>query len=137
MVNTITADLVPLRERMKYMAIIMTFFTLGSFIGPIIGGAIVLCVSWRWVFYINLPIVGVALVLALCFLIDEKGEYSKELLVYTFWGTSFSYTQSSHPHPIDMGRYYLPTEFMGHLSPPHHRLFHPHPFRPPSNICCT
>jgi len=63
MVDTITADLVPLREGMKYMAIIMTFFTLGSFMGPIVGGAIVESASWRWVFYINLPVVGLALLL--------------------------------------------------------------------------
>lgn len=68
MVDIITADLVPLRERMKYTAIIMTFFTLGSFLGPILGGAIVQHSSWRWVFYINLPFVGIALVLVTCFL---------------------------------------------------------------------
>ncbi|KAG9239335.1 major facilitator superfamily domain-containing protein [Amylocarpus encephaloides] len=75
MVDTITADLVPLRERMKYMAIIMTFFTLGSFMGPIVGGAIVTGTSWRWVFYINLPVVGVALVFVILFLrVNHKRE---------------------------------------------------------------
>jgi MFS family permease len=53
MIDIITADLVPLRERMKYMAIIMTFFILGLFMGSIVGEAIVERASWKWVFYIN------------------------------------------------------------------------------------
>lgn len=68
MVDIIVADLVPLRERQKFMSIIMGTFALGTFVGPIIGGVIVQQISWRWVFYINLPISGVALVLVILFL---------------------------------------------------------------------
>ena len=68
MTEIIVADLVPLRERQKIMGIIFTAFAVGTFIGPIIGGAIVDHVSWRWVFYINLPLSGVALVLMVLFL---------------------------------------------------------------------
>jgi MFS family permease len=53
MIDTITADLAPLREWMKYMAITMTFFTLGSFMGSIVGEVIVERASWMRVFYIN------------------------------------------------------------------------------------
>lgn len=68
MVDIIVADLVPLRERQKFMSIVMGTFALGTFVGPIIGGVIVQYTSWRWVFYINLPIAGIALVLVLLFL---------------------------------------------------------------------
>ncbi|KUL89306.1 hypothetical protein ZTR_03637 [Talaromyces verruculosus] len=63
MVSIIVADLVPLRERQKYMSMIMD-----TFVGTIIGGAIASKISWRWVFYINLPIAGVAFVLVIVFL---------------------------------------------------------------------
>ncbi|KAJ5712381.1 hypothetical protein N7493_008849 [Penicillium malachiteum] len=68
MVDIIVADLVPLRDRQLYMSMVMGTFALGTFIGPIIGGAIVTDASWRWIFYINLPIGGIALVLVLLFL---------------------------------------------------------------------
>jgi MFS family permease len=63
MVNIVVADLVPLQERQKYMSMIM-----GTFVGPTIGGAIASKISWRWLFYINLPIAGVAFVLVILFL---------------------------------------------------------------------
>ncbi|KAK2009457.1 MFS general substrate transporter [Colletotrichum eremochloae] len=68
MTDTIIADLTPLRDRMKYVSMVMIFFTLGSFLGPIIGGAIVDNTTWRWVFYINLPICAAALPLVFLFL---------------------------------------------------------------------
>ncbi|CAG8926337.1 unnamed protein product [Penicillium salamii] len=68
MVDIIVADLVPLRDRQLYMSIVMGTFALGTFIGPIIGGVIVNDISWRWIFYINLPIGGTALVLVFLFL---------------------------------------------------------------------
>ncbi|KAJ5274014.1 hypothetical protein N7478_009139 [Penicillium angulare] len=68
MVDIIVADLVPLRDRQLYMSIVMGTFALGTFVGPIIGGVIITKISWRWIFYINLPIGGVALVLVLLFL---------------------------------------------------------------------
>ncbi|PIG79035.1 hypothetical protein AARAC_003581 [Aspergillus arachidicola] len=55
MTEIIVADLVPLRERQQVMGIIFTAFAVGTFVGPVVGGAIVNHTSWRWVFYINLP----------------------------------------------------------------------------------
>ncbi|KAK8037342.1 Efflux pump FUS6 [Apiospora marii] len=62
-VSIIIADLVPLRERGYFLAIIMILYTVGVTTGPIVGGAIVDSASWRWVFWLNLPIGGFALVL--------------------------------------------------------------------------
>ncbi|OBT75973.1 hypothetical protein VF21_05746 [Pseudogymnoascus sp. 05NY08] len=68
MTEIIVADLVPLRERQQVMGIVFAAFAVGTFIGPILGGAIVDHISWRWVFYINLPLCGVAFVLMFFFL---------------------------------------------------------------------
>ncbi|CZR58356.1 related to putative multidrug transporter Mfs1.1 (major facilitator family protein) [Phialocephala subalpina] len=68
LVELITCDLVPLRERSKFMGIIMGTFTVGTAVGPIVGGIIVQGGSWRWVFWLNLPIGGFALGFLLPFL---------------------------------------------------------------------
>lgn len=47
LVELIICDLVPLRERSKFMGIIMATFTVGTAIGPIIGGIIAQSSSWR------------------------------------------------------------------------------------------
>lgn len=67
-VPVIVSDLVPLRQRGNYMALILTIFAIGTSLGPFIGGAIVQSTSWRWVFYINFPIGGTAIVLLFLFL---------------------------------------------------------------------
>lgn len=68
MTQLIISDLVSLRERGKFMGIIFAAFGLGATLGPVIGGLIVQHLSWRWVFYINLPVGGVTLVLQFLFL---------------------------------------------------------------------
>ncbi|KAG8156792.1 hypothetical protein KVR01_013397 [Diaporthe batatas] len=62
--SIILSDLVPLRQRGNYSAMLMSVFGIGSALGPFIGGAIVSSTNWRWVFYLNLPI-GVAAVAVL------------------------------------------------------------------------
>ncbi|CEJ92603.1 Putative Multidrug resistance protein fnx1 [[Torrubiella] hemipterigena] len=74
--NIIVSDLVPLRERGKYVACFLTTYFVGIAIGPWVGGAIVEATTWRWVFYINLPIGGVSMVMVLLFL---QVEYDKEM----------------------------------------------------------
>src|SRR5215475_8575099 len=55
-------DLVPPRERGQYMGYIMGVMTLAMVAGPLVGGYITDNFSWRWIFYINMPIGGAALV---------------------------------------------------------------------------
>ncbi|KAI1255003.1 hypothetical protein MGN70_003066 [Eutypa lata] len=66
--SVIVSDLVPLRDRGYFQAILAMTYGIGMAIGPAIGGVIVQNTTWRWVFYINLPIGGLSLVLLWMFL---------------------------------------------------------------------
>jgi EmrB/QacA subfamily drug resistance transporter len=55
-------EIVPPRERGKYMSYFMVVMMLATVGGPLVGGYITQAISWRWIFYINLPIGGAALV---------------------------------------------------------------------------
>lgn len=59
--QSIIADLVPPRERGRYMGMIGAVYALASVAGPLLGGIFVDYLSWRWVFFVNLPIGVVAL----------------------------------------------------------------------------
>ena len=54
-------DLVSPRERAKYQGHIAATFAVATVAGPLVGGLLVDHVSWRWVFYVNLPLGLVAL----------------------------------------------------------------------------
>ena len=62
--QAIIGDIVPPRERGRYMGLIGAVFAVASVAGPLLGGFIVDNLSWRWVFYVNLPVgvVAVAIV---------------------------------------------------------------------------
>ncbi|MEU1134904.1 MDR family MFS transporter [Streptomyces sp. NPDC005900] len=57
----IVGDLVPPRERGKYQGLFGAVFGATSVLGPLLGGLFTEHLSWRWVFYVNLPIGVVAL----------------------------------------------------------------------------
>jgi EmrB/QacA subfamily drug resistance transporter len=62
LVQAIIADIVPPRERGRYQGLFGAVFGLSSVAGPLLGGFFVENLSWRWIFYINLPIGVIALV---------------------------------------------------------------------------
>jgi EmrB/QacA subfamily drug resistance transporter len=55
-------DIVAPRERGRYMSYMMVVMMLATIGGPLVGGFITTTFSWRWIFYINLPVGGAALV---------------------------------------------------------------------------
>jgi EmrB/QacA subfamily drug resistance transporter len=64
--QAIIADIVPPRDRGRYMGLIGSVFAVASVAGPLLGGFLVESLSWRWVFYVNMPI-GVLAVLVVTF----------------------------------------------------------------------
>ncbi|HEY7779087.1 MAG TPA: MFS transporter, partial [Ktedonobacterales bacterium] len=59
---TLVGDIFTPAERARWQGLLASVFALASVIGPAVGGWITDNASWRWVFYVNLPIGVVALV---------------------------------------------------------------------------
>jgi EmrB/QacA subfamily drug resistance transporter len=57
----VIGDLIPPRERGRYQGLFGAVFGLATIIGPLLGGFFVDHLTWRWIFYINLPTGAVAL----------------------------------------------------------------------------
>ncbi|RUS29735.1 major facilitator superfamily domain-containing protein [Jimgerdemannia flammicorona] len=89
MAMIIITEVVSLRDRGKYQGIIGACFGLSSVVGPLIGGAFTDHVSWRWNFYLNLPIGAVAMAVIIIFLDlpKPKGSMREKLDRIDFLGT--------------------------------------------------
>ena len=63
--QAILADIIPPRRRGRYMGLMGAVFAVSSVAGPLLGGFLVDNLSWRWVFYVNMPIGALALVIVI------------------------------------------------------------------------
>ncbi|KAF2186978.1 MFS general substrate transporter [Zopfia rhizophila CBS 207.26] len=64
----VVTDMVPLRERGKWFSFISGMWAVGTVAGPLLGGGFSQNVSWRWVFWINLPFLGIGTFMVTFFL---------------------------------------------------------------------
>ncbi|KAL3475762.1 major facilitator superfamily domain-containing protein [Aspergillus californicus] len=82
LMEIIICDLLPLRERGRYLGLTFGLIAIGTTLGLLFGGLIVQRTTWRWVFYLNLPLGGVALVTLILFLqvkYDHTADYLTRL----------------------------------------------------------
>lgn len=99
--SAVIADVVPLRERGKYQGAIGAMFGVATVVGPLLGGLFVDHLSWRWAFYVNIPLGVLVVVIAAAALpsvkstlkprIDHLGILlialaSTGLTLFTSWG---------------------------------------------------
>src|SRR5213595_3253509 len=57
----VVGDIIPPRERGRYQGLFGAVFGVSTVVGPLLGGFFVDHLSWRWIFYVNLPVGAVAL----------------------------------------------------------------------------
>lgn len=75
------ADVIPPADRGRYQGLFGGVFGLATVIGPLIGGFIVQHASWRWIFYINLPL-GLFALLVIGAVFHSSGKRSKHEIDY-------------------------------------------------------
>ena len=78
----IIGDVVSPRERGRYQGYMGGVFAIASVIGPLIGGFLTEQASWRWVFYVNLPVGAVALAVIAVVLRDDPAERTTHRIDY-------------------------------------------------------
>ena len=84
LVYIVLADISPPRERARTMSFASSIWGVASVLGPTLGGFIVTYLSWRWIFYINVPL-GVMSMAGLAFYLKELRE-KKKTASLDLWG---------------------------------------------------
>ncbi|ODO07242.1 tetracycline efflux protein [Cryptococcus wingfieldii CBS 7118] len=85
----IISDVVSLKERGKYQGINGVVIALSNSLGPILGGVFTEKVTWRWCFYINLPITSLSIIIII-FLLPlrrVRGSMWGKIKKLDFWGS--------------------------------------------------
>ena len=72
------ADLFPPSDRGKYIGLLAACFGLASVIGPTLGGFLTDTFSWKWIFFVNVPLAGPVVFLLARFFPDTPGESNRE-----------------------------------------------------------
>jgi drug resistance transporter, EmrB/QacA subfamily len=79
---TIIGDIYTLEERARMQALFSGVWGLSSVVGPIVGGFLTDQLSWRWVFYLNVPF-GIASALIMGFALKEPHREQRPVVDYT------------------------------------------------------
>ncbi len=79
---TILADLFPPRERGRYAGLLSSMWGVASVVGPAVGGFITDHLSWRWVFYVNIPVGLVATSMTMTNLPGFEGSATRKAIDY-------------------------------------------------------
>jgi EmrB/QacA subfamily drug resistance transporter len=91
-VSTLAGDLYSVRERAAVQGWLSSVWGIAAILGPVLGGALVEYVSWRWIFLVNLPVGALALALIGAFLHEDferrhpRIDYLGSVLVLTSVG---------------------------------------------------
>lgn len=75
---TIIADIYPLEKRAKILGLSSAFWGIASVVGPLCGGFIVDTIGWHWIFFVNVPIGILLVILTMIFLVEPKSEHEKQ-----------------------------------------------------------
>ncbi|EUC27750.1 hypothetical protein COCCADRAFT_110873 [Bipolaris zeicola 26-R-13] len=77
----IVVDKIPLQERGNWLSLLGAVFSVGNVSGPLLGGALAKETLWRWIFWINLPLIGIGGISIAIFLKVHKrpGSFVKKL----------------------------------------------------------
>lgn len=84
---TIIGDLYTGEARARMQGLFSSIWGIAALLGPLAGGLFVDNISWRWIFYINVPIGITTILLVLGFLHETTLEKTKKYIDY--WGTAF------------------------------------------------
>ncbi|KAL9062375.1 MAG: hypothetical protein Q9157_008976 [Trypethelium eluteriae] len=89
LVSITISDLFSVRNRALYSGLLGVMWALAGSAGPLIGGTFTQLVTWRWCFWINLPVSGIAFVLLLLFLDvhNPRTKVGEGLMALDWFGT--------------------------------------------------
>ncbi|KAI0075896.1 MFS general substrate transporter [Panus rudis PR-1116 ss-1] len=94
--NIIITDLVPLRKRGLFTGITGMIWTIGSLCGPFLAGGLSRRGLWRWLFYLNLPLCGLAIVVVyFCLQLQSPG--------LTWGGVTYPWSSPRVIVPLGLG----------------------------------
>jgi EmrB/QacA subfamily drug resistance transporter len=80
--TAVVGDLFSPRERGKWIGITSSSYALASIIGPLVGGVLTDALSWRWVFYLNLPVGLITFVVLAVFMPSLRSPHTRIVIDY-------------------------------------------------------